>query len=65
MLIARIFEVFPLVCPLRAGQMRIIAFIVDGAEVRKILDHIGVDTQASRITRPMGHRCGMTVMQRW
>ena len=31
MLIARIYEVFPLVCPLCAGQMRIIAFIVDGA----------------------------------
>lgn len=37
-------------CPLCAGQMRIIAFIADGAEVRRILEHIGVDAQAHRIT---------------
>ena len=42
-LIARIYEVFPLVCPICAGQMRLIAFITDGAEVCKILEHIGVD----------------------
>ena len=54
MLIARIFEVFPLVCPLCAGQMRIIAFIADGAKVRKILEHIGVDAQAYRITPARG-----------
>jgi hypothetical protein len=28
-LIARIYEAFPLVCPIRAGQMRLIAFITD------------------------------------
>lgn len=54
MLMARIFEVFLLVCPLCTGQMRIIAFIVDGAEVRKILEHIGVDAQAPRITPARG-----------
>ena len=41
---ARIYEVFPLTCPLCVGQMRIIAFITDGAEVRKFLEHIGVDS---------------------
>ena len=35
MLIAGIFEVFPLACPLRAGQMRIIAFIVDAVSKPK------------------------------
>ena len=30
-LIARIYEVFPLLCPLYGGQMRLIAFITDGA----------------------------------
>ena len=50
MLIARIYEVFPLVCSLCDGQMRIIAFIVDGAEVRKILEHIGVDARPPRMT---------------
>ena len=39
-----IYEVFPLTCPLCVGQMRIIAFITNGAEVRKFLEHIGVDS---------------------
>ena len=30
-LIARIYEVFPLLCPLCGGQMRIIAFITHSA----------------------------------
>lgn len=45
-LIARIYEVFPLVCPMCGGQMRLIAFITEGTETRKILEHIGVDSQA-------------------
>jgi hypothetical protein len=53
-LIARIYEVFPLVCPICAGQMRLIAFITDRAEVRKILDHIGVDSLAPRISPARG-----------
>ena len=52
--IARIYEVFALVCPLCAGQMRIIAFIIDGAEVRKILEHIGVESGPPRITPARG-----------
>jgi len=27
---ARIYEVFPLVCPICGGQMRLIAFITEG-----------------------------------
>jgi len=45
-LIARIYEVFPLVCPMCGGQMRLIAFITEGTETRKILKHIGVASQA-------------------
>ncbi len=41
-LIARIYEVFPLLCPLCGGQMRIIAFITHSADIRQMLDHIGV-----------------------
>lgn len=52
--IARIYEVFPLICPLCAGQMRIIAFITDGAEVRKILERIGVDFLAPRVSPARG-----------
>ncbi len=43
MLIARIYEVFPLLCPKCGGQMRMIAFITAGTQIRRILDHIGVD----------------------
>ena len=35
-LIARIYEVFPLLCPLCGGQMRIIAFITHSADIRQI-----------------------------
>jgi hypothetical protein len=34
--------VFPLLCPLCGGQMRIRAFITHSADIRQILDHIGV-----------------------
>jgi len=47
----RIFEVFLLLCPMYGGQMRIIAF---SADVRKILDHIGVDPEAPRIAPARG-----------
>ena len=53
-LIARIYEVFPLLCPICGGQMRLIAFITNTTEVRKILEHIGVDPAPPRITPPRG-----------
>lgn len=48
-LIARIYEVFPLLCPKCGGQMRLIAFIIEGTQIRKILNHIGVDSEPPRI----------------
>ncbi len=64
-LIARAYEVFPLMCPTCAGQMRIIAFITDGAEVRRFLAHIGANSQAPRITPahrpPLREDCGAPV----
>ena len=53
-LIARIYEVFPLLCPNCGGQMRIIAFITHSAEIRHILNHIGVDSQPPHITPARG-----------
>jgi hypothetical protein len=53
-LIARIYEVFPLLCPICGGQMRIIAFITHGADIRQILNHIGVDAEPPRITPASG-----------
>jgi hypothetical protein len=35
-LIARIYEVFPLLCPMCGGQMRLIAFITEGTQIRRI-----------------------------
>ena len=61
-LIARIYEVFPLLCPNCGGQMRIIAFITFSADIQKILDHIGVEPEAPRITPargpPLWDECG-------
>jgi hypothetical protein len=53
-LIARIYEVFPLLCPHCGGQMRLIAVINDGAEIRKILDHIGVESSPPKISKARG-----------
>ena len=63
----RIYEAFPLLCPMCGGQMRIIAFITHSAEIRHILNHIGVESAPPRTSpRHAGHRCGMTVvMRRW
>ena len=48
-LMARIYEVFPLLCPQCGGQMNLIAFITDGPEVRKTLTHIGAEPEAPRL----------------
>ena len=53
-LIARIYEVFPLLCPKCGGQMRLIAFITEGMQIRKILDHIGVDSEPPHISPARG-----------
>lgn len=54
MLLARIYEAFPLACPICHAQMRIIAFITDASTVQKILDHIGESTQPPRISPARG-----------
>jgi hypothetical protein len=53
-LMARIYEVFPLLCPICGGQMRIIAFITHSADIRQILDHIGADCEPPRIAPARG-----------
>ena len=61
-LIRRIFEVDPLVCPRCAGPMRIIAFITEPPVIKKILHHLaatGVDARsppASGARHPSAHR---------
>ncbi|MDI6747851.1 MAG: hypothetical protein QMD17_11975 [Rhodocyclaceae bacterium] len=54
MLLARIYEAFPLLRPVCHGQIRIIAFINDASTVKKILDHIGESTRPPRIAPARG-----------
>jgi hypothetical protein len=49
-LIARIYEVFPLVCSICGGQMRIITFITHSADIRRILNHTGVESEPPKIS---------------
>ena len=49
MLLARIYEVFPLTCPKCGGMMKIIAFIDEGDAVREILAHLGEPVDPPRI----------------
>jgi len=53
-LIARIYEVLPLLCPLCGGQMRLSAFITHSADIRQILEHIWVDSEPPHITPVRG-----------
>ena len=45
--------------------MRLIAYITEGTQTGKILEHIGVDSEPPRIAQRAVHRCGRTVMRRW
>ncbi len=54
MLLARIYEAFPLQCPICHASMRIIAFVNDLTAVGKVLDHIGESTQPPRIAPARG-----------
>ena len=48
MLLARSYESFPLTCPFCHAKMRIIAFIIEPAAVRQILEHLGEPTRSPR-----------------
>jgi len=54
LLLARIYEVFPLVCPRCGGAMRIIAFITTGPTVRDILGQFGAPIAPPRIAPARG-----------
>ena len=45
MLLARIYESAPLVCPQCGADMQIIAFVTESVSVRRILEHIGEPAQ--------------------
>ena len=52
--LARIYEIFPLLCPICAGQMRIIAFSIFSAKIRQILEYIKVDCEPPHIAPASG-----------
>ena len=54
MLLARIYEAFPLTCPQCGAEMRIIAFITEAVDVRAILEHIGEPATPPRIAQARG-----------
>jgi len=54
MLLARIYEAFPLSCPICHNPMRIIAFINDTTTLHKILNHLGESTQPPKIAQARG-----------
>ena len=54
LLLARIYEVFPLICPKCGGTMKIIAFIDEGEAVREILAHLGEPVDPPRIAPAHG-----------
>jgi hypothetical protein len=54
MLLARIYEAFPLICPHCGTEMRIVAFITEAAPVQRILSHIGEPPTPPRIAPARG-----------
>ena len=54
MLLARIYEVWPLTCSFCGAQMRIIAFIAEPAAVRQTLEHLGEPTRPPRFAPARG-----------
>ncbi len=58
MLIARIYELFPLVCPHCGTEMRILAFLTDTVSVTRILKHIGEPTRSPGFSPARGPPAG-------
>ncbi|MGB7988180.1 MAG: transposase [Candidatus Methylophosphatis roskildensis] len=54
LLLARIYEFFPLLCPKCGGEIRIIAFINEAMAVREILAYLGEPTSPPRMASARG-----------
>jgi hypothetical protein len=51
-MIRKVYEVDPMVCPQRGGQMKVIAFLTDYAVVDRIIDHLKLTFVAERPPPP-------------
>ena len=54
LLLARIYEVLPLLCPRCGGEMRIIAFFTEAAVIQAIPGHLGEPKQPPRLRPARG-----------
>jgi hypothetical protein len=52
MLLARIYEIFPLTCNHCGGEVRLIAFVTEAVPIREVLEHLGEPTKPPRIHPP-------------
>lgn len=50
MLLARIYEALPLVCPRCGGAMPTIAFVTEASTVRHTLEHVGKSAAPSPLS---------------
>jgi len=50
MLLARVYEALPLLCPVCDSPMRIISFITEPEMIKQILNHIGEESTAPLLT---------------
>ena len=49
-----VLHIFPLLCPKCGGQTRLIASITEGVQIRRILDHIDVDSEPPHVSPARG-----------
>ena len=72
-LIARVYQVDPLLCTRCGQRMSVVAFVTDSAVVRRILDHLGLSSPEAdkppppvpEILRVAEHRDGWGVPALW
>jgi hypothetical protein len=51
-LIRKVYEIDPLLCPCCGASMRIVAFLIDFASLRRLLAHLGFEPQKPE---PLAH----------
>jgi hypothetical protein len=54
MLLARVYEVFPLLCPRCGEAMTLIGFMTDRGSIQRILEHLGELTRPTPIASARG-----------
>jgi len=54
MLLARLYEIFPLTCVRCGAEMRIIAFVTDSASIIRILEYLGEPTRLPPVSPARG-----------